>query len=96
MHVSDLTSFIPRFATRSGSEVSVFDKPLAEWWDRCSDGQKEALADSANANRMDEDTILLLFNTRCPIGPVGSKWAEQPDYSWNWPSTAREFVRAQL
>jgi hypothetical protein len=68
---------------------------LEQWWASRSDDQRQALTESAQRDRMDAATARLLLGTGCPIGPIGSKWETQPDYSWMWPQSVRAFVTAQ-
>lgn len=30
-------------------------------------------------------------DARC-MGPVGTKWEENPEYAWTWPESLRQFV----
>ena len=44
---------------------------------------------------LDPPVVRLLFDTGCPVGPIGTQWESQPDYDWTWPSNVREFIAAQ-
>ena len=74
---------------------SAFEPHLQKWWANRPDDQRKALAEAAEADRMDDSTVKLLVDTRCPVGPVGTSWESQPNYSWHWASTVRDFILAQ-
>lgn len=68
------------------------DKELVGWWEARSDEQRRTLQIAASADEMPADIVRLLIDTRCPVGPVGVKWDEQPEYGWMWPRAVREFI----
>jgi hypothetical protein len=65
---------------------------LQKWWALRSDDQRAKLKQAANSDDLDTSTVQLLLNTKCPIGPVGTKWESQPEYAWSWPSSVRTFI----
>lgn len=73
----------------------TIDSELKKWWARRSDDQRAALKQAAEKHTMDAPTVELLFDTSCPLGPVGTKWESQPEYGWSWPETVRTFVAEQ-
>jgi hypothetical protein len=68
---------------------------LSEWWENRSEDQRQALTAAAQEDRMDGDTVRLLLGTRCPVGPIGTKWESQPEYGWSWPQSVQSFIAAQ-
>jgi hypothetical protein len=73
----------------------TLDEHVQQWWERLSADDRKALKAAAAEDRMDGDTVRLLIGTRCPVGPVGTKWESQPDFGWTWPGSVRTFVNAQ-
>lgn len=71
------------------------EKQLQQWWTARSDEQRAQLKAAAQTRKLEQDTVTLLFDTGCPVGPVGTKWEPQPDWDWTWPSNVREFVLDQ-
>jgi hypothetical protein len=74
----------------------AFEKHLQKWWDRLSDDQKDRVARAAEKHQLDAAGKQLLLDTGCPVGPVGTKWEADPDYSWSWPESVRTFVTEQV
>ena len=68
---------------------------LQKWWNRLSDDQKARVKRAAEHHQLDAAGTQLLIDTRCPVGPVGTKWEADPEYSWSWPESVRDFVVAQ-
>jgi hypothetical protein len=73
----------------------TIDSHLQQWWTSRSDDQRKALTEAAQQDRTDASTVRLLLDTGCPVGPIGSKWETQPEYSWMWPPSVRTFIAAQ-
>jgi hypothetical protein len=65
---------------------------LKKWWDRLTDEQRVRVKAAAGEHHLDAAGTKLLLDTRCPVGPIGTKWESQPEYSWIWPESVREFV----
>ncbi|ORV33824.1 hypothetical protein AWC00_25980 [Mycobacterium conspicuum] len=76
-------------------ETSLIETHLQKWWDSRSDDQRAQLKQAADSGQMAEATARLLMSTGCPIGPVGTKWEDQPEYAWSWPEIVRGFIAAQ-
>jgi hypothetical protein len=72
-----------------------FEPYFKKWWATLTDDQRTQLQSAAAASSMDEHTENLLLTTKCPIGPIGTKWEPQPDWDLSWPSTVRTFVLQQ-
>ncbi|MDG4667988.1 hypothetical protein [Mycobacterium sp. 236(2023)] len=72
-----------------------FEKHTREWWSRLSDEQRATVRAAAAASRVDEQIFKLLATTRCPVGPIGTAWEAETDYSWSWPHGIRTFVASQ-
>lgn len=69
---------------------------LKRWWARrLSDDQRAQLKEAAEKTMLDPAAVALLFNTECPVGPIGTRWETQPDWDWSWPHNVRDFVAAQ-
>lgn len=68
------------------------ERQLEQWWNRLSEDQQARAKAAADKHQLDADGTRLLLDTGCPIGPVGTKWEADPDYSWSWPESVREFV----
>ena len=75
--------------------VVFAEKHLQTWWSARSDEQRARLKQAAQQSKLDPDTVKLLFDTGCPVGPVGTKWETQPDWDWSWPSDVRTFITQQ-
>lgn len=73
----------------------TLDTELQKWWACRSDEQRARLEQAAEHGRLEAPTVHLLLNTRCPLGPVGTKWQSQPEYMWSWPESVRTFIVAQ-
>ena len=65
---------------------------LVDWWRTLSSERREALTTAAGENRMDEQTLRLLIGTRCPVGPIGTRWEHEPDYHWEWNDRVKDFI----
>jgi hypothetical protein len=70
----------------------AFEAHLQKWWDRLSDDHRTRAKQAAQTHRLDSSETRLLLDTGCPVGPVGTKWEADPDYSWSWPEPVRQFV----
>jgi hypothetical protein len=68
---------------------------VQKWWDRLSDDQRTRVKTAAEEHNLDAAGTQLLVDTGCPIGPVGTKWESEPEYSWIWPESVRAFVAEQ-
>jgi len=68
---------------------------LREWWNRQSDEHRSLLRRAAQHQILDPATVTLLFDTRCPVGPIGTQWEGQSDYTWIWPEDLLLFITAQ-
>jgi hypothetical protein len=75
--------------------MSAFDTHLRDWWAALSDTQRARLRAAVDADKLEPATVKLLAESRCPVGPIGTKWEAQPEFGWSWPLVVREFVRAQ-
>jgi len=71
------------------------EKQLREWWGRRSEDQRAHLGTAAEKRKLDSATVDLLVSTRCPVGPVGTKWEADTDWDWSWPGNVQTFVRQQ-
>jgi hypothetical protein len=71
------------------------ENQLKEWWARRSEDQRAELQVAARKTSLEPPTVQLLLNTSCPVGPIGTKWESQPEFSWIWPEDVRAFVAAQ-
>lgn len=71
------------------------EQHIQKWWDARSDDQRSTLKIAAEKRTLDRDTVLLLFDTRCPIGPIGTAWEGQTEWAWSWPGNVRDFINAQ-
>lgn len=76
-------------------EAALVETHLQRWWNRRSDDQRAQLKRAADSGQMNAATVQLLLSTECPIGPVGTKWENQPEYAWSWPDSVRTFISAQ-
>jgi hypothetical protein len=68
---------------------------LLKWWNRLSDDQKTRVKEAAERHQLDSEATRLLLDTSCPVGPVGTKWESDPEFSWSWPESVRTFVAEQ-
>lgn len=75
--------------------MSGLDKHVIQWWDRLNNDQRSRVQQAAENHRLDPAGVKALIDTRCPIGPVGSRWEADPEYSWTWPESLRQFVLDQ-
>lgn len=70
---------------------------LERWWvHRLSDNQRAQLKRATQTRVLDTPTVDLLLDTRCPVGPIGSKWEADLEWTWNWAFMVRDFVTAQV
>lgn len=69
---------------------------VVKWWAGLTDDQqsqvKQAAVEAADKYNVGLAGVKVLIDTRCPVGPVGTKWDENPDYAWTWPESLRQFV----
>ena len=65
---------------------------LQKWWDRLTDDQQVRVKAAAEHHDLDAAGTKLLIDTRCPVGPVGTRWDTDPEYSWSWLESVRRFV----
>lgn len=72
--------------------MSGLDDHVAKWWDRLDDDRRSQVKQAAQKHDLDTAGVKLLIDTRCPVGPVGTKWDADPDYQWAWPESVRQFV----
>jgi hypothetical protein len=74
----------------------IFAEPQLQQWSAArSDEQHASLKQAAQSHQLDADTVKLLFDTQCPVGPVGTNWEAEPEYDWSWPESVRTFVATQ-
>lgn len=73
----------------------AFQRHLQEWWNRLSEDQKARVKEAAEHQLLDASGTQLLLETRCPVGPVGTKWESEPEFGWGWPDSVRQFVIGQ-
>jgi hypothetical protein len=76
--------------------MSGLDDDVAKWWDGLNDDQrsrvKQAAEEAAGKHNVGLVGVQVLIDTRCPVGPVGTRWDENPEYAWTWPESVRQFV----
>lgn len=69
---------------------------VVKWWAGLNDDQrarvKEAAEQAAETHNVGIAGVQVLIDTRCPVGPIGTKWDENPEYAWTWPESLRQFV----
>lgn len=75
--------------------MSGLDELVVKWWDRLNADQRSRVKQAAEHHRLDSDGVRALSDTRCPYGPIGTKWDAEPDYAWTWPESLRQFVLEQ-
>ncbi|MFN3003457.1 hypothetical protein ACK12G_09390 [Mycolicibacterium wolinskyi] len=79
--------------------MSGLDDLVVTWWAGLNDDQrsrvKQAAEQAAGKYNVGLAGVKVLIDTRCPVGPVGTKWDENPDYAWTWPESVRQFVLDQ-
>ncbi len=90
-----------------GSESGLFvmrygvalDDEVAQWWAGLNDDQradvKKDAEDAAGNHNVGLAGVKSLIDTRCPVGPIGTKWDDNPEYAWAWPESLRQFVLDQ-
>ena len=86
---------LPTHHYPGGSKPNDRRKPLTAVVVCLSDDQRARVKAAADDDQLDADGTRLLLDTGCPIGPVGTKWEAEPEYSWSWPESVRTFVTAQ-
>jgi hypothetical protein len=80
----------------SRKRTGVFaEAEVQKWWDRLSDDERTRVKTAAEEYHLDAAATELLIETGCPIGPVGTRWASEPEPSWSWPESVRMFVIRQ-
>lgn len=65
---------------------------VAKWWNRLNDDQQARVKQAAENHDLDSTGVKVLIDTRCPVGPVGTRWEADPEYKWTWPESVRQFV----
>lgn len=79
--------------------MSGLDDDVAKWWAGLNDEQrsrvKQAAEEAAGKHNVGLAGVRVLGDTRCPVGPVGTKWDDNADYAWTWPESLRAFVLNQ-
>jgi hypothetical protein len=75
--------------------VSGLEDDVAKWWERLNDDQRSRVKQAAEKSDTDADGAKVLIDTRCPVGPIGTRWDNNPEYSWTWPESVRQFVLDQ-
>lgn len=69
---------------------------VVKWWAGLNDEQRSQVKQAAEAagdtHNVGLGGVRVLLDTRCPVGPVGTKWEDNPDYAWTWPESLRQFV----
>lgn len=69
---------------------------VVKWWDGLNQDQrsrvKQAAEGAAGKHNVGLDGVQALIDTRCPVGPVGTKWEDNTEYAWAWPESLRQFV----
>lgn len=77
----------------------VLDDEVAQWWAGLNDEQraqvKQAAEDAGGKHNVGLLGVKVLIDTHCPVGPVGTKWDDNPEYAWTWPESLRRFVLDQ-
>lgn len=68
---------------------------LQKWWERRSEEQRDHLKQAAEKQKLDGETVALLINTGCPVGPAGTQWDTQPELDWHWSNAVRSFIKQQ-
>lgn len=72
---------------------------VVKWWASLNDDQrsqvKQSAEDAADTYNVGLEGVRALIDTRCPMGPVGTKWDDNPEYAWSWPEPLRQFVLDQ-
>lgn len=82
-------------ASRLGAGELFAEEELQEWWQRQSNEHRAALIDAARHATLDPATVALLFESRCPVGPIGTQGDGQSDYTWIWPEDVLRFITGQ-
>ena len=79
--------------------MSGLDDLVVKWWAGLNDDQRSRVKQSAaraeGKYNVGADGVKVLIDTRCPVGPIATKWDENPDYAWTWPESVRQFVLDQ-
>ncbi|QFS89123.1 hypothetical protein FIV07_00115 [Mycobacterium sp. THAF192] len=69
---------------------------VVRWWAGLNDDQRSRVKQAAEQAAEKHDVgiagVEVLIDTRCPMGPVGTKWGADPEYAWTWPDWLRQFV----
>lgn len=72
------------------------DDFVVKWWAGLNDDQrsqvKQAAEDADGKHNVGLAGVKVLIDTRCPVGPVGTRWDADPEYAWSWPESLRQFV----
>lgn len=68
------------------------DQMVRDWWSDRTEDQRKILRQEAEQDRMTQDTVRLLIDTRCPVGPVGTKWEMEPGFHWTWADRVQEII----
>lgn len=72
--------------------MSGFDDLVVKWWAGLNEDQRSRVKQAAENHELDSTGVKLLIDTRCPVGPVGTRWDADPEYAWAWPESLRQFV----
>lgn len=79
--------------------MSGFDDLVVKWWAGLNDDQrsraKQAAEDAGGKYNVGADAVKVLIDIRCPIGPIATKFDENPEYAFTWPESVRQFVLDQ-
>lgn len=68
---------------------------LDAWWTGLSPATREDLTGATEADALDRAIVTILIETRCPIGPIGTKWEHDTEYSWTWNERVRDYITDQ-
>lgn len=68
---------------------------LHAWWNGLSTTNREVLTAAAKADDMADAIVALLIETRCPIGPIATKWEHEDAYSWSWNGRVQNYITDQ-
>ncbi|GJN99552.1 hypothetical protein NJB18091_30180 [Mycobacterium marinum] len=90
----ELEARIDEYAREAEGRIFA-EKQLREWWERLSTDQRAHLKKAAKNRKLESETVDLLVSTRCPVGPVGTKWEADPAWSWSWPENVQTFITRQ-
>ncbi|CAN3126266.1 hypothetical protein ACNUDN_00110 [Mycobacterium sp. smrl_JER01] len=79
--------------------MSGLDSLVVKWWAGLNNDQrsrvKQAAAHADGKHNVGAAGVKVLIDTRCPIGPIATKFDENPEYAFTWPESVRQFVLDQ-